>query len=136
MLSGKVIFLVEDDPDDQVLFLDALRIVDESIVCLMASDGEEALANLKKLTTPPDIIFLDLNMPKMDGLACFDELKKSVALRGIPVVIYSTTVSKSDISKLKSLGALDVLVKASNFKDSVSVLKATLESHFIKQKVR
>ena len=67
MMRGKVVFLVDDDPDDQVLFVDALERIDPSITCLKANDGYEALSILKRLSFPPDIIFVDMNMPRMNG---------------------------------------------------------------------
>jgi CheY-like chemotaxis protein len=117
---------VDDDPDDQVLFVDALERIDPSITCLKANGGEEALSMLKGLTVSPDIIFVDFNMPKMNGQKCIVELKKSSALRDIPLVIYSTTLTPSDIDNLKRLGANEVMVKPPAFEKYVWTLKAIL----------
>ena len=126
MMRGKVVFLVDDDPDDQVLFVDALERIDPSITCLKANDGYEALSILKRLSFPPDIIFVDMNMPRMNGQKCILELKKTSALRDIPVVLFSTSISESDVEKLKRLGVDDAMVKPPAFETYVYTLKAVL----------
>ena len=91
MRKSPLFFIVDDDSDDQELFMEAVNEVDDSIKCVSASDCEEALELLKnRRMYLPDIIFLDLNMPRLNGKQCLAELKKQSHLRGIPVIIYST----------------------------------------------
>ena len=96
---------VDDDSEDKEIFCDALAEIDPTILCLTASDGEEGLARLTVLLTPPDFIFLDLNMPRMNGKEMLLELKKSERFSSIPVVIYSTSLLKHDVQMLNDLGA-------------------------------
>ena len=64
----------------------------------------------------PDFIFLDLNMPKMDGRTCLAELKKDVKLKNIPVIIFTTTSHSKEIDETYELGAAYFLSKPSDFK--------------------
>ena len=75
-------FLIgDDDPDDQELFLEALKEIDEDFVCVTAFDGQEVLDKLENSLFVPDMIFLDLNMPKMNGHECLKEIKKNSLLK-------------------------------------------------------
>lgn len=78
---------------------------------LTANDGEEGLQQAQ--SGSPDIILLDMLMPKMNGLETLIELKKDEQTRGIPVVILSNSSIEADIQKAKELGATGYLVKAS-----------------------
>src|ERR1051325_7487517 len=89
--------LIDDDADDQDVFLLALEAVDKSIRCHIANDGVEALQMLSVgKGFSPDYIFLDLNMPRMNGKQCLGQIKKIDCLRNIPVIIYSTTADQKD----------------------------------------
>ena len=73
----KKFFIADDDPDDQELFIEALLQIDAQCKCVTAFDGLEALNKLFSQTVyVPDFIFLDLNMPKMNGKECLVEIKK------------------------------------------------------------
>ncbi|MXO04403.1 response regulator [Flavobacterium sp. HBTb2-11-1] len=94
----KTIFLIDDDPDDREIFQEILGQEHPSIVFQQAENGSDAFAKLKSVDfVKPDVIFLDLNMPIMDGRAFLQQIKKEAALQDIPVIIYST--SSSDIDK-------------------------------------
>ncbi len=127
-------FIVDDDIDDQEIFMAAVNEVDESIHCITASDCEEALQLLKhEMTELPDYIFLDLNMPRIDGRQCLTELKKESKLRSIPVIIYSTSSLKKDIEETASLGAAHFLVKPNKFDELCSALSDIIRTDW-KQK--
>lgn len=111
-------FIVDDDIDDQELFIEAVNEVDNSIQCLSATDCEEALDLLKSGRMElPDMIFLDLNMPRLNGKQCLVELKKQANLRHIPVIIYSTSSEKRDIEETSRLGAAHFLTKPNKFEE-------------------
>src|SRR5688572_5754140 len=100
------ILIVDDDEDDIDIFREAIEELDPSVKCLSAFNGLEALSLLAKLHTKlPDYIFLDLNMPKLNGKCCLAELKKSSVYRQIPVIIYTTSRLESDIEETRRLGA-------------------------------
>jgi CheY-like chemotaxis protein len=104
--NRKYIFLADDDEDDCMLFEDALREVDNNTELRTANDGAE-LMNILKTTIPPtpDVIFLDLNMPKKNGFECLAEIRNSQKFKDIPVVIFSTTGEEEAISRLYDEGA-------------------------------
>lgn len=111
MRKNCTVFLVDDDADDQEIFALALAEVDNSISCITAKSGMEALDKLNENTFRPDYIFLDLNMPRMNGKQCLREIKGQAALNKIPVVIYSTSSDDRDIEETRALGAAAFITK-------------------------
>ena len=96
--KGLTFLLADDDSDDKTLFCEALSEIDPTIVCQTASDGSEALTILsQKRIKEPSIIFLDINMPVMDGWQCLRKLKEHPDHRNIPVIMYSTSSYQRDI---------------------------------------
>ncbi len=108
------ILLVEDDEDDQCLFIEALRKIHPTIVYEIAGDGTEAL---RKLDSSPvfDFIFMDLNMPKMDGFQCLKTLKSNEIHQSVPVIIISTSTLKTDIELCMKTGAAYYFTKPVHF---------------------
>ena len=112
MRNIQTCFLIDDDKDDQEIFAMALQQVDESINLRSASNCLEGLKELREnVSFVPDYIFLDINMPKMNGLQCLPEIKKLPHLRNAKVIMYSTS-SDDDIKQTtRQLGADEFLVK-------------------------
>ena len=104
---------MDDDADDTVYFKDALNEIRPTLVCETAYNGKVALEQIE-IPPPPDVIFLDLNMPVMDGYECLAALKKS-RFKDIPVVIFTTSKSKIDVEKSRQLGATLYFTKPSDF---------------------
>ena len=123
MKAPKICLLVDDDPDDQEVFLTALGDVSSTALCFVAPDGDRALELLHNEETIPDYIFLDLNMPRMNGFEFLAAMKKSKILRDIPVIVYSTTSQAAQIEKVKKLGATDFFTKTYKYKDLCNLLK-------------
>lgn len=115
MALSKNIFLVDDDADDQLFFTDALREIDSGIICTIANNGREALEKLKKLNPLPEVLFLDLNMPFMNGYECLSYLKNEIRLSKIPVVIFTTSNDPRDAETTHQLGAEVFLSKPNEF---------------------
>lgn len=114
--ARKYIFLADDDEDDCLLFEDALREVSASTELTMANDGVELMTILGKLVPPPpDVIFLDLNMPKKNGFECLAEIRNTQSLKDIPVVIFSTTGEEEAIDRLYAQGANYFIKKPGSF---------------------
>jgi DNA-binding NtrC family response regulator len=124
------ILLIDDDTDDQELFGMALSKINPTLNCFYANDG---ILALKKLSTDsaftPDIIFIDINMPKMDGMECLQELKQIVRLKQAPIYMYSTTGDTEMIAESKKLGATDFIQKQINMEDLETLLVDTLSKH-------
>jgi CheY-like chemotaxis protein len=123
MIQKKTFFIVDDDTDDKELFIEAVNEIDDSIECISASNCEEALQILKSGDIAlPDVIFLDLNMPRLNGKQCLIELKKTAHLSNIPVIIYSTSSEKKDIDETTRLGAAHFLTKPNKFDELCKAL--------------
>lgn len=123
------VFLIDDDTDDQEIFALALKEVDDTIQCHFANDGVSAIERLQKDTAfYPGFIFVDLNMPRMDGKKCLTEIKKIPRLKHIPVVIYSTSDDEKFFIEMKEMGASGYIVKPPN----LSLLVKTLAELFKK----
>lgn len=120
------ILYADDDVDDCELVVEALEKIDPGINCVMANDGLQALQMLNEEENLPDYIFLDVNMPVMNGKSCLIELKKDDRLKEIPVVIYSTTQDKEEIKELYAIGAREYLKKPNSFNDLCLSLKAVI----------
>lgn len=112
-----VILLVEDEKTDAQLVKWALKQNQITTDMHQAFDGYEALAFLRKQTANfanaprPDLILLDLNMPRMNGLECLTEIKQDANLCEIPVIILSTSYAQSDVTAANELGAADYVSK-------------------------
>jgi CheY-like chemotaxis protein len=114
--------MVDDDEDDQMLFKEALKQVSGSVRCDTAINGADALEKLK-LIPPPDMIFLDLNMPVMNGFECLMALKKEQFYQDIPVIIYTTANDTATIEKSRKLGASAFFHKPIDFDLLLSKLR-------------
>jgi CheY-like chemotaxis protein len=132
MPTAQSIMIIDDDPDDIEVFFDAVREIDATIKCHSAKNGQEGLKVLKGLPDLPDFIFLDLNMPKMNGKQCLAELKKNANFRDIPVIIYSTSKIKDDIDECIRMGAICFLTKPSKFSVLKSAISSVLKKNWIK----
>jgi CheY-like chemotaxis protein len=126
------ILLIDDDDDDRTLFKEAIAVLDKSIQCWTAVDGQGALDMLMfELVVAPDVIFLDLNMPKMNGLEFLKIIKNNRGFKRVPVVIYTTSSNPEDIRKTKELGATDFLTKPSDFDELYQKLISVLNKYLV-----
>ncbi|MEO8150280.1 MAG: response regulator [Bacteroidia bacterium] len=119
----KKILLVDDDTDDQLFFVDAIKELEPALECGIANNGLEALDHLEKVPPPPSLIFLDLNMPLMNGYECLAQLKKINQYKEIPVIIFTTSSHPVDMERTISMGAKMFLTKPPDF----DVLKNKLQ---------
>jgi CheY-like chemotaxis protein len=112
----KNIFLADDDMDDCLLFEDALKEVHWETSLTMANDGQELMKKLSdQAFSRPDVIFLDLNIPRKNGFECLKEIKESQQLRAIPVVIFSTSSQPEAIHRVYEQGADYYICKPGSF---------------------
>ena len=132
MKNPIAILLVDDDEDDRNLFREALDEIDAAADCFMATDGLNALEFLNNCETLPDFIFVDLNMPRMNGKQLIRELKQNKQFESIPVIIYSTSKIEEDVKETMGLGVALYIKKPVSFnlicKEISMVLKGTWES--------
>ncbi|HMJ70473.1 MAG TPA: response regulator [Cyclobacteriaceae bacterium] len=122
--SDITFLLADDDADDKTLFCEALAEIDPGIICHTAADGKEALAILSETRArKPDIIFLDINMPIMDGWQCLGKLKEDRHHKNIPVIMYSTSSYQRDIDLALQNGAICFFTKPSDYRELRSILR-------------
>ena len=104
--------LADDDEDDRYLFSQALLSIDPAIEFMMVGNGGEVITILANdFFSLPDYIFLDLNMPVMNGLDCLKAIKKDPACRNCRVVLYSTTMEEQSEKEFIQAGALACFTK-------------------------
>jgi CheY-like chemotaxis protein len=121
------VFLIEDDEDDQELFLMALRQINPSLDCTVLSGGDRALQALEQNEATPDLIFLDLNMPVMTGQQFLTELSKKDPDNQIPVVILSTSSDQATIDEVKDLGVRSFITKPNSLHELKNILQRILD---------
>jgi CheY-like chemotaxis protein len=126
IVMQKTLLIVDDDPDDIQLFCEAVYEINKSYHCLTAVSCEESLQLLQDTTIKPDYIFLDLNMPRMNGKQFLAQLKKDSLFAKIPVIIYSTSKVKKDIEDSIRLGAVSFLTKPNKFENLVKAISYVL----------
>lgn len=107
--------MADDDQDDTELFEEALRNIDTHIEFYRATNGKELINQLFSIPIHPEIIFLDINMPELDGWESLKTIKKDDRLKTIPVVMFSTSPAKFDGKKAIKAGALCYLEKPHSF---------------------
>ncbi|HEY6901475.1 MAG TPA: response regulator [Puia sp.] len=123
----KRFLLIDDDSDDRELFTEALSLVEPGIICEMATDAEEGLARLRKSDEAPDLIFLDINLPAMNGWQFLSKLKTEDGLSHIPVIMYSTSSNARDRKTALELGALCFITKPDAFRSLKGILGVVVE---------
>lgn len=130
-----VLVMVDDDEDDCILVSEALKLACNGCTFLCVGDGDEMLDYLHQrgryrdlaLCPVPDIILLDLNMPRMDGREVLKNLKMDPRFRAIPVIILTTSRELDDVKACYDLGANSYITKQSSFDEVVSCIKTLVE---------
>lgn len=113
-LLHKTILLVDDDEEEYYIFKLALELADVNYHCVWANGMEHAVNLVKELR--PDFVFIDINMPRYNGINCLQKLKEIESLRQSKFVMYSTYISESDHDQALALGADHCMHKAENVK--------------------
>jgi len=120
---NNVFLLVDDDSDDSELFGEAIQENNPEIAVHVATNGREAFNVLNEIEQP-DLIFLDINMPIMNGWECLAKLKISAEYKNIPVIMYSTSSHKKDIDLAAETGAITFLSKPHDYQELRRILKS------------
>ena len=123
------VLLVEDDPGDVDLTLEVMNSAKIKINLNVVDDGLKAMEYLRKTgdyadSVRPDLIMLDLNMPKKDGREVLQEIKKDEKLKSIPVVILTTSDADEDIIKSYTLGASCYITKPVGLEQFAKVVES------------
>tara|TARA_R110000737_G_scaffold17590_2_gene35376 strand:+ start:634 stop:1056 length:423 start_codon:yes stop_codon:yes gene_type:complete len=124
---------IDDDEDDRLFFFEAMNEIFPDVELNLFENGENFMAQMLHEISGniiPKLIFIDLNMPVMDGYECLAEIKRHSILSEIPVIVYSTSASENDKNRVKNLGASQFLTKEISFKKMVLQLRGTLNDFF------
>jgi len=117
------ILLVEDNPADVRLTREAFRRSNVQSVVSVAKDGVEAMAYIRRSNErKPDLIFLDLNLPRKDGREVLAEIKGDAELKRIPVVIFTTSQAETDVTASYDLNANCYIVKPADLDQYFDVI--------------
>jgi CheY-like chemotaxis protein len=123
------LMIIDDDEDDHYLFSEAVREIDPSIHLTHCYECEQALTILKEAQSNlPDLIFLDLNMPRINGMQCLEIIKRQKQLQDIPVIIFSTSTNKRNIEEVLRLGAAAYLAKPCGMSELVTAIRQIVKS--------
>lgn len=128
MLLPKNIYLADDDRDDVEFFTLALEEICSKCSLDVSGNGEELLHKLQAAATLPDIIFIDVNMPRIDGLSALEVIRKMPALDPVPVIVYSTSSNRVFISRAFENGASYYFIKPVSFDSLKEHIKKLLET--------
>ncbi len=121
------ILLIDDDQDDIELFIEAVKTIDKNIKCRACNNPVKAWDELQDTMIPPDVIFLDYNMPVLNGSEFLKKIKNERKLKDIPVILISSPSKEFMSSFLKNNDILQYISKPCSYPEYVSVLKSTLE---------
>jgi len=121
-----LIFYVDDDSDDRELFRYAVKSVDPRTVLVAFESGEDLLTFLRSGTPLPDFIFIDINMPKMNGYECVQEIRSKEIFNTVKIIMYSTSFNPEDQLRFNQPG-VDFLVKPSEIDSLVLYIKKLAE---------
>ena len=136
------ILLAEDDNDDRFFFEKALKELSIPTHLTAVHDGEQLIDYLTKNSKQlPDIVFLDLSMPRKNGFECLTEIKENKIFKDIPVIVFSTSYTrdmnyeKNMIEMLFKFGAQDYIRKPDNFEKLKQVIQQSLSRVIGKGKI-
>ena len=113
-MAAPTILLVEDDPNDQLLFNRAVRKAEIPATVEVAADGDAAIARLDEGASPPSLVLLDLKLPRRSGFEVLAWIKAHTELRRVPVVVLTSSGEAADVQRAYNLGANSYLVKPGN----------------------
>jgi CheY-like chemotaxis protein len=125
----QVILIAEDNEDHYLLIRDALREAGFTHELPWVENGQDLLEYLQHKEPRPDLILLDLNMPKKDGREALQEIQSHPRLREIPVVVLTTSKSEEDRLRSHELGAQSFVTKPLTFDQWVDCMKKILNSY-------
>jgi len=129
--KGITILMADDDEDDRMMTKEALEEAQLGDVIHFVEDGEDLMDYLLRRgayaaatdSPRPDLILLDLNMPKKDGREALKEIKSHPALRRIPIVVLTTSKAEEDIYRTYDLGASSYITKPASFAELIRVVE-------------
>lgn len=131
----RIILMIDDNPTDVLLIKEAFALCETSSEVHVVEDGVYALEFLQRQgeysnVPRPDIILLDLNMPRKSGLEVLAELKSNPELKAIPVIIYTSSVTQEDVKAAYNNYANSYIKKSVDFDDCIRTAKSIRDFWF------
>lgn len=127
MIKSLNILLIEDDTIEVMKLNRVIASLQIKPKIIEANNGEEALGILEKNDKKPDIILLDLNMPKLSGIEFLSILKNTETLKSIPAVVLTTSNNTKDVIECYKIGIAGYIIKPLKYEDYVSKIKKVLD---------
>ena len=134
------ILLADDDTDDCIFFKEAVEELLLSTHLTAVNDGEQLMQHLNNVVRTqnfaslPDVLFLDLNMPRKNGFECLSEIKLNQKLKQLPVIIFSTSFEQEVVNLLYQNGAQYFIRKPSEFSQFKKIIHQTITTLTVPQK--
>jgi len=119
--------IIDDDADDREIFGEAVRQVDPELRLVSCESGDAAFTLLLKGAVKPDFVFLDMNMPGMNGRQCLIKFRAHAELHDVPVIIYTTSNRMEDAEEVKRIGAVAFLTKPTSMEELKQAIAFTLQ---------
>lgn len=132
------ILLADDDLDDCIFFKEAIEELQLPAQLSTLHDGEQLMKHLNaavKTQNLPDVLFLDLNMPRKNGFECLSEIKVNQKLKQLPVIIFSTSFEQDVVNLLYKNGAEYFIRKPSEFSQLKKIIHQTITTLIIPQNI-
>jgi len=131
---SKNIFLADDDEDDRLFFEEALKEVCDDAILTVAENGDELMEILYRPPVPmPDVIFLDLNMPKKNGFECLQEIKRNRNLKDLPIIIFTTSLQEESVKQMYNGGANYYVRKPTDYRQLKVIMRKLLTIDWLKE---
>lgn len=121
-----LVLLADDDAEDRDLFSSILKKISKDIAVEQVENGSSLMHFLENTDHLPDLLFLDLNMPDMDGFECLKRIKNNEYLKDIPIAIFTTSNYYKDIKRTYQSGGDFYIQKPDNYNDLYQVFKNQL----------
>ena len=120
------ILLIDDNPSDVRIFIEVLREcgLNDEVLLTNISDSDKAIAYLKEGNERPDLILLDVNLPRKNGIEVLSEIKNNLTLRPIPIVIMTTSDREKDIKTAYENYANSYIIKPAEIAEFVDVIQS------------
>lgn len=128
MRKSQTILLVDDDIDDHEFFGIAINKIDNNIRLLQAQNGQQAITLLENIDYLPDFVFLDLNMPALDGKQFLRLIKKDPKFTTLNVVMYTTSSNEDDVKETIQLGAKHFITKPNTIEEIVQKISSLIRN--------
>jgi len=130
------ILFIEDDAIETMKFQRAMSKLETKHTLIEAKNGEEALSYLESGKSLPDIILLDLNMPRMNGIEFLGILKQHDKIKYLPTIILTTSENRDDLLECYKIGIAGYIIKPLKYEDYETKLKTVLEYWNINELVK